>query len=86
LALGGETDRMVTIARDRDDPYRCHLDSAPLVEIANRQQLVPDAYLSPDGRATTADFRRYALPLLGPDALPTYSRLDAPRVSLRDER
>lgn len=78
LAAAGETDRMVTIARDSDDPYASHTDAAPLERVANRQRLLPDDYLVPDLSNTTEEFRRYALPLLGPHPLPHYVRLDRP--------
>lgn len=83
LALAGETDRMVTLIRRSEDPYECEVGSAPLSEIANQQRLLPDDFLAADGRGTTAAFRRYALPLLGPDALPAYARLQAPTVELK---
>jgi 6-phosphofructokinase 1 len=82
LALDGMTDRMVTIVRDSGEPYESHLDSGPLSEIANRQRLLPDDFLSPDGRGVSDAFRAYALPLLGPNALPSYARLDAPRAQV----
>jgi 6-phosphofructokinase 1 len=80
LALAGVTDRMVTFVRDADEPYSCHCDSVPLELIANRQRLLPPEFLTEDGCGTTEAFRRYALPLLGPDPLPHYTRLDAARV------
>jgi 6-phosphofructokinase 1 len=65
LALAGTTDRMVTLERESDDPYRCHLASAPLAAIANRQRVLPPEMVpEPRGGATPA-FRRYAEPLLG---------------------
>jgi 6-phosphofructokinase 1 len=76
LAAAGETDRMVTIVREGDEPYAWSTGSVPLEEIANRQRLVPDEYLSADRRGTTAAFRRYAMPLLGPQPFPEYERLD----------
>lgn len=76
LVLAGETDRMVTLVRDADSPYRSHTDSTPLDTVANRQRLLPDDYLTPDGRSTTEAFRRYARPLIGPEPLPYYVRLD----------
>jgi 6-phosphofructokinase 1 len=83
LAITGATDRMVTIVRDANDPYASHMDSAPLQEIANRQRLLPDAFLTQDGRDVTDAFRAYAFPLLGPDPLPHYARLDAAVVIAR---
>lgn len=75
LARGGATNRMVTLVRDTDEPYIWHTDSAPLQEIANRQRLLPDHFLTAEGTATTEAFRRYVTPLLGPNPLPEYARL-----------
>ena len=83
-AVDGETDRMITLVRESDRPYRFRTETAPLAEVANRQRLLPDEFLTPGRRATTEAFRRYALPLLGPHALPRYARLSAPPVVLAD--
>lgn len=77
-AIRGESDRMITLIRDQDEPYRSHTGVAPLPEVANRQRLLPDEFLARGGAATTEAFRRYALPLLGPNPLPRYARLRAP--------
>jgi len=77
LALADVTDRMVTLVRDGDEPYRWSTASAPLALIANRQKLLPDEFLTGDGRGVTDAFRRYAMPLLGHDPLPKYVRLPA---------
>ena len=79
-ALSGETNVMITLIRDSDEPYVSHVGVTPLAEVANRQRLLPDTFLTADGTATTDLFRQYALPLLGPDALPRYLRLRAPGV------
>ena len=77
LAVAGETDRMVTIVRDGDQPYRAHLGSAPLEQIANRHKLLPDEFLRDDFTDSTPAFRCYAMPLLGDPDLPRYERLEA---------
>jgi 6-phosphofructokinase 1 len=82
LALAGESDRMVTLVRDGDEPYAWHTESAPLTLIANRQRLLPAEFLSHDGRAATPAFARYARPLLGPEPLPQYARLPS-QISFR---
>jgi ATP-dependent phosphofructokinase / diphosphate-dependent phosphofructokinase len=84
LAMNGATDLMITVVRDEDRPYRSHTGVAPLSEVANRQRLLPDEFLAPDAPATSDAFRRYALPLLGPGALPQYVRLTAPRIESAD--
>lgn len=75
LALADVTDRMVTLVRDSDEPYSWHTDSTPLDLVANRQRLLPDDFITPDGTGVTEAFHRYAMPLLGPDPLPAYFRL-----------
>lgn len=85
LAVNGETDLMVTLEREPDGLYRCVTGSVPLAAVANRQWLLPSEYLETDGRMTTEAFRRYALPLLGPEPLPVYERLgDLPAVRLAE--
>lgn len=74
LAVGGATDRMVTIIRDSDEPYASHTSDTDLRLVANRQWLLPPEFLTPGG-AVSEGFRRYALPLLGPEPLPHYVRL-----------
>lgn len=75
LALDDVTDHMVTLVRDSDEPYTWHTDSTPLDTVANRQRLLPDAFIAPSGTGVTEAFHRYAMPLLGPDPLPKYVRL-----------
>jgi ATP-dependent phosphofructokinase / diphosphate-dependent phosphofructokinase len=74
LALVGETDRMVVLRRESDDPYRCSLGTAPLADIANQQRLMPDEMLPEPGDGAAPAFRRYAEPLLGAP-LPRHARL-----------
>lgn len=77
-AVGGESDRMISLVRDQNEPYRSHTGAAPLAEVANRQRLLPSDFLADDGVSVTPAFRDYALPLLGTNALPVYGRLRAP--------
>jgi 6-phosphofructokinase 1 len=65
LALAGASDRMVTLVRRSNRPYRCEVGTAPLAAIANRQRALPAAFIGNDGVSVTPAFRRYALPLLG---------------------
>ncbi|GAC1466157.1 MAG: 6-phosphofructokinase [Chloroflexota bacterium] len=76
LALNGESDCMVTLVRDSHEPYRCDTGTAPLALIANRQKLLPEHYIMSDHSDVSDAFRRYARPLLGPEPLPVYERLD----------
>lgn len=74
-AATGESDVMTCLVRESDDPYAWSVGTTPLAEVANRARTVPDDYIGPDGRSITAAFRRYALPLLGRDAFPKYTRI-----------
>ena len=70
-----ESGRMVTFTRRAEERYACDLDSADLETVANNERRLPDEYLE-DGPVVTGvseDFRRYALPLLGPAPEPHFS-------------
>ncbi|MGI8827556.1 MAG: 6-phosphofructokinase [Chloroflexota bacterium] len=75
MALGGETDRMVTLIRESDDSYRCSTGSSELSDVANQQRLLPSNAILDDGSDVSDEFRRYAMPLLGRRPLPVYARL-----------
>lgn len=80
--IGGESDRMVTIERISDEPYAVRFGVTPLGGIANAVRTVPDNFIAPNGRGVTDAFRRYALPLLGPEPFPPFGRLERNPVSL----
>lgn len=73
-AIDGETDRMITLVRDSDDPYRCETSLAPLDDVANHERTLPPEFLTTDGLGVTPAFVEYARPLLG-GPLPAYARL-----------
>lgn len=76
-ALAGETDRMVAIVRDSNDPYRSSTRLVPLDQIANRERYLPVGYLLEDkeyGVRLSDEFLAYATPLIG-GAIPEYGRL-----------
>jgi 6-phosphofructokinase 1 len=75
LALDGQGGRMVTIQRVSDEPYRSVMSSVEIGKIANQQRLLPRDYLDESGTGITDAFRKYALPLLGPDPFPDFARL-----------
>jgi 6-phosphofructokinase 1 len=74
LALASVSDRMVTLVREGDEPYRCGLGTVELAAIANTERHLPDAFIGADGRSLTPAFAAYARPLLG-GPLPEYARL-----------
>ncbi|HUE75325.1 MAG TPA: 6-phosphofructokinase, partial [Chloroflexota bacterium] len=69
-----ETDKMVTLVREQDNPYQCITGLAPLTDIANSEKLLPKEFLSADGRMVTDAFRAYAEPLIG-EPVPGSTRL-----------
>ncbi len=75
LVAEGESGRMVTIQRDDGPEYRATMSSCSLALVANRVRRLDDQFIASDGRATTAAFRHYALPLLGAGPFGAYWRL-----------
>jgi 6-phosphofructokinase 1 len=71
----GERGVMIAIERHASPLYAPTLGRAWLVEVANRARPLDADFIAPDGRDTTAAFRDYALPLLGPEPFLPYARL-----------
>jgi ATP-dependent phosphofructokinase / diphosphate-dependent phosphofructokinase len=86
-AVGGETDKMVTLLRGESDHYTCETGLAPLSEIANGVKKLPREWINEDGVSMNFQFLRYAQPLIQGEAVlpydngvPVYARLDKVRV------
>jgi 6-phosphofructokinase 1 len=73
--LEGETAIITILRRTSDEPYTCEVDAVPVDLIANRVRHLPDDFIAASGTGITDAFRAYALPLLGPDPFPGYTRL-----------
>jgi len=78
-ACEGVSDKMVTLVRVSQNPYRCETGLAPLAEVANAERPVPDEFISESGNDVTPAFIEYARPLIG-GPLPAYARLKMQRV------
>ena len=63
-AVGGETDKMVTLLRAESDTYACETGLAPLAEIANGVKKLPEGWINEDGVSMSYQFYKYALPLI----------------------
>jgi len=74
FALEGRSDCMVVIRRRAGPGYRVGYDTVPISRVANRERRLPASYFDRSIMLPTAAFRRYALPLAGPD-LPAHARL-----------
>jgi len=79
-ACEGITDKMVTLERTSNRPYRCETGLADLQAVANAERPLPDEFVAPDGNDVTAAFLDYARPLIG-GPLPPYARLRLSRVA-----
>ena len=73
-AVEGVTDKMVTLVRESDRPYRCGTGLAPLEAIAGKERMVPEGYVEPKTGLPTQAFADYARPLLG-GPLPRFGRV-----------
>jgi ATP-dependent phosphofructokinase / diphosphate-dependent phosphofructokinase len=82
FAVAGKSAVMPAIRRLSDAPYRWDIVEAPLVEVANREKLLPADFITPDGFGVTEAARRYLAPLIlgevyppTKDGLPDYVTL-----------
>lgn len=73
-AVEGLSDKMVTLVRESDEPYRCTTGLADLELVANAEKLMPDEFIAESGNDVTAAFLEYARPLIG-GPLPEYAYL-----------
>jgi len=63
---------MVGIERLSDSPYRWGTKAVPVVEVANREKILPDSFISADGFGITAACRQYLSPLIAGEAYPSF--------------
>lgn len=73
--IQGESDKMITLERQDQPTYACTTGLAALEQVANKQRLLPDAYLDARKTMVTQAFYDYALPLIG-EPLPEPARLN----------
>lgn len=88
LALAGADQRMTTLRREADEPYRWRVDSVPVAAVANLERRLPADFLSADGYELSPAGRRQLAPLIHgewslpcPDGLPDYPALNFPSVA-----
>lgn len=74
-AVGGTTDKVVTLVREPGDEYRCTTGMVELEKVANAEKLMPDEFINHEGNGVTSAFIEYALPLIG-GPLPEYAKLE----------
>ena len=71
-AFRGQTGKMCGIRRLADQPYRTETALVDVAAVANREKCVPAEWITPDGMQVTADFERYARPLIQAELTPIY--------------
>ncbi len=65
LAIEDQSGVMVTLIRDSDSPYHCHIETVPLSEVANREKTFPLDWIESDGMSIKLEsFIPYARPLI----------------------
>ena len=63
-AVEGQTDIMVTIERENDDPYQWECGATSLTSVAGASKAVPREWINEAGNDVTEEFVRYCRPLL----------------------
>jgi ATP-dependent phosphofructokinase / diphosphate-dependent phosphofructokinase len=79
LALGGETDQMLTLQRISNSPYRYEIGRTLIERIANRQRLLPPQYLASDGSGPSDAYVQWLRPLVG-GRMPRHRDLRKPAI------
>ncbi|OGT98358.1 MAG: 6-phosphofructokinase [Gammaproteobacteria bacterium RIFOXYB2_FULL_38_6] len=72
FALAGKTDVMVTIQRKSSKPYTWDVGTAPLSEVCNVENKMPEDFIDPTGYNITQKCRDYLLPLIQGEDYPPY--------------
>lgn len=83
-ALEGRDGVMVAVRRDADEPYRWSIVPVPVVDVANRERLVPAHFIRSDGLHVTDAARDYLRPFIAGERLPPFRAglPDYPRFDL----
>jgi len=73
-AVEGESDKMVTLVRKSNEPYKCETGVVELEKVALKTRKVPDEFIHADSNFVSDAFLRYVKPLIG-GPLPEYAHL-----------
>ena len=80
--VAGQTDKMVGFECDRTNGYTCKAKLFDLSDVANFEKKFPAEWITPEGNNVTADFIKYAMPLIQGETklekengLPRFARL-----------
>jgi len=77
--LAGESDKMVTLVRQKELLYHCTTSLVELAQVANKQLLIPNDYMNNSKTMVTRAFYEYALPLIG-ESLNHYPTIEKVQV------
>lgn len=72
LALEGVTASMVTMKREKEDPYTISYHAAPIGNIANEIKSVPREWINDAGNDVTPEMVSYLLPLIQGEVEPSF--------------
>lgn len=73
FAVDGRNAVMPTIVRTNNKPYQWEIGHAPLAEVANVEEKMPEDYISEDGFFITQACRDYLAPLIQGESYPSYT-------------
>ena len=85
FAISGKSAVMAAIKRTSTQPYRWKVEPVPLAQVANREKMMPRAFISADGFHITQACRRYLLPLIAGEDYPPYQDGLPRYVSLKNQ-
>lgn len=85
LAVEGRNAVMPAIVRVSDTPYAWKIDVAQLQNVANREKMMPEHFISEDGFGITDACRKYLQPLIEGEDYPPYVNGLPAYVSLKNE-
>lgn len=85
LAIEGRNAVMPAIVRVSDTPYAWKIDVAQLQNVANREKMMPEHFISEDGFGITDACRKYLQPLIEGEDYPPYVNGLPAYVSLKNE-
>lgn len=72
MAIRGENALMPTIVRESNKPYKWTIGKARLVNMANKEKMMPKNYITKDGFHITEKCRDYLQPLIKGESPPPY--------------
>ncbi len=71
-AAEGKTGVMVVMERISQRPYFCKMNTYDIHNIANGEKMVPNEWITEDGRGLTEELLQYVRPLIMGEVLPVY--------------